>query len=117
MGVTASKQKNPNQHLCLCDAKHVSYAQYGMGYSYNAVNMSWYSAPSATDPPFKENDKISMVLDLCAGKLTFFINDKDEINATKRVGSILKSTDTKYRMFVALYDKDDSVKILNFFSK
>ena len=53
----------------------------------------------------------STSMDLVSSKLTFLINDKFQINA---FDNILKSDDIKYRMLVALYDKDDCVEISAF---
>ena len=110
IGIMDSNQLIQDNAYFMCEAKKVSYVQYGGGYTYDTTNQTWPNFTRKSEWEFKQNDKVSMILNLKSSKLTFIINDKVEINA---YDNIPKSDDIKYKMFVTLLNKDDCVQILD----
>ena len=112
IGIMNSKQICVDKYFYECDAKRVTYAVYGGGKTYDAIKQEWPWGLSGRRQ-FKQDDKISMILDLNTSKLTFVINDKIQINAYDNVP---KSDHIKYKMFVSLIHKNDCVQIMSFSS-
>ena len=63
---------------------------------------------------WKENDKISLVLDLVKEEIRFLVNGVDQGTVYKHVK---KADDITYRLMVSMFDIGASVEILNFSRK
>ena len=64
------------------------------------------------DTQFGRNDKVSMCLDLQNESLYFMVNDRKIKDAAYK--DVMIDKKIKYRMFVSLHTKGDSVEIVNF---
>ena len=74
--------------------------------TFDAMMKDWDYMDSANEHCFKQDDKVSMILNLKTAKLKFMVNDKD---AKGLVPIIEKIDNMKYRMFVTLFDANDCI--------
>ncbi len=81
------------------------YANLGSIYDANKAHWTMYGQR------FRENDTVSIILDLQKQQITYLVNEEDQGIAYK---NIIKNDDIKYQLLVVLRNHNDCVEITNF---
>ena len=71
IGITKSKESHPYEYFPVTDAKGDCYARAGLGWTYDPSKQSWDHRENIRKVLFRENDVVSMILDLKESKLMF----------------------------------------------
>ena len=109
-GITDSSVMSPDKYLLSFpkEIRENTYALWSNGYRFK--DNDWDYKEYSNDF-IKQNDKVSMILNLNTSTLSFLINGSKELNHSN---NIKRGDGIKYKMFVTMNRKHDCVELLKF---
>ena len=111
IGVTNSPIISPQEYFVYnTDMKDYTYALRSDGTIHDGKNGWTRLSNNGEKERYRQNDKVSMILNSKTSTLSFIINDTKEINACENINQ----TNNEFKMFVTMYNTNDRVKLLHF---